>query len=175
MPSSANSSFAAPSRNVFTYLLWFLAFVAVAALWLVWALARPGLFARRVARASKAFARQRQRLEHEFVAAAAATGKPRGLAWKECGFQPGVVLARDRANGEFVGLVGVTISFEAIEGGGMEDVEAVGNLRAGTAVFNWNGREWTTQGRAVFNLEPREVVERYRDSLDPILADSART
>lgn len=134
----------------------------------MWALARPALFARRVTRALKQFAKHRQRLEHEFITAAAATGKPRGLSWKECGFQPGVVLARDRANGEFVGLVGVTISFEAIEGGGMEDVEAVGNLRAATAVFHWNGRVWSTQGRAIFNLEPREVLERYRDSLDAI-------
>jgi hypothetical protein len=79
-----------------------------------------------------------------------------------------MLLARDRVNGEFVGLVGVTIGFEAIEGGGMEDVEAVGNLRAATAVFTHNWREWTTQGRAVFNLEPREVLERYRDSLDGV-------
>jgi hypothetical protein len=153
---------------VFTYLLWFLAIVVAAAAWLLWALVRPRLFDRRVRRALKEFARHRQRLEHEFVVAAAATGKPRGLSWKECGFQPGIIMARDRANGQFVGLVGVTISFEAIEGGGMEDVEAVGNLRAATAVFHWNGREWTTQGRAVFNLEPREVLERYRDSLDPL-------
>jgi hypothetical protein len=156
------------SWNVFGYVLWFLAFLFVVVAWLVWALARPALFARRVARALKQFAKQRQKLEHEFVTAAAGTGKPRGLSWKECGFQPSVVLARDRANGEFVGLVGVTIRFEAIEGGGMEEVEAVGNLRAGTAVFHWNGREWSTQGRAVFNLEPREVLERYGDSLDPI-------
>jgi hypothetical protein len=168
VPSAADSLCSTLSRNVFTYLLWFLAIFVVVVAWLGWALARPGLFARRVGRAIKQFARHRQRLEHDFVTAAAATGKPRGLSWKECGFQPGVLLARDRANGEFVGLVGVTISFEAIEGGGMEDVEAVGNLRAATAVFNWNGREWTTQGRAVFNLEPREVLERYRDSLDPI-------
>ena len=62
----------------------------------------------------------------------------------------------------------MTISFEAIEGGGMEEVEAVGNLRAATAVFTWKNGQWTTQGRAVFNLEPREVLERYRDSLDPL-------
>jgi hypothetical protein len=155
---------------VFSYIIWFLAIVLLVVAWLVWALARPALFSRRVARALKQFTKHRQRLEHEFVTAAAATGKPRGLSWKECGFQPGVVLARDRANGEFVGLVGATISFEAIEGGGMEDVEAVGNLRAATAVFNWNGREWSTKGRAVFNLEPREVLERYSDSLDPISA-----
>jgi hypothetical protein len=153
---------------VFTYLLWFLALVLLVVAWLLWALARPALFARRVRRALKRFSSDRLALEHEFFRAAAATGKPRGLSWKECGFQPGVLLARDRANGEFVALVGVTIGFEAVEGGGMEDVEAVGNLRAATAVFNWNGREWTTQGRAVFNLEPREVLVRYRDSLDPI-------
>ena len=103
-----------------------------------------------------------------FFKAAASSGKPRGLAWTQCAFQQGVLLARDRANGELVGLVGVTIGFEAIEGGGMEEVEAVGNLRAATAVFTHNGREWTTQGRAVFNLEPREVIERYKESLDAV-------
>ena len=151
-----------------SYIFWFFVLVLLLAAWLLWALVRPALFARRVRRALRHFQRDRTRLESAFFAAASATGKPRGLAWKECGFQPGVLLARDRANGELVGLVGVTIRFEAVEGGGMEDVEAVGNLRAATAVFNSNGREWTTQGRAVFNLEPREVIERYGDSLDRV-------
>jgi hypothetical protein len=155
-------------RIVLGYLFWFLVAVLLMVAWLLWALLRPTVFAYRVRRAMRQFARGRPALETAFFKAASATGKPRGLAWNECGFQPGVVLARDRANGHLVGLVAVTIRFEAIEGGGMEDVEAVGNLRAATAVFNWNGREWTTQGRAVFNLEPREVLERYRDSLDPI-------
>jgi hypothetical protein len=153
---------------VVAYLFWFLIFVMLLVAWLLWALLRPSFFAHRVRRALRQFVRNRSALETAFFKAAAASGKPRGLAWKECGFQPGVLLAHDRATGDLVGLVAVSISFEAIEGGGMEDVEAVGNLRAGTAVFNWNGREWVTQGRAVFNLEPREVLERYRDSLDPI-------
>ena len=140
----------------------------LAVVWLLWALLRPTVFAHRVRRALRQFVRDRAVLETAFFQAASASGKPRGWAWKECGFQPGVLLARDRSNGDLVGLVAVTISFEAVEGGGMEEVEAVGNLRAATAVFHWNGREWTTQGRAVFNLEPREVLERYRDSLDPI-------
>src|SRR5207244_4369946 len=110
----------------------------------------------------------RPEYQQQFLAAASATGKPRGLAWKQCELQDGLLLARDRATGDLVALVAVTISFEAIEGGGMEEVEAVGNLRAATAVFNWNGRQWTNQGRAIFNLEPREVVERYGESLDPI-------
>ena len=150
------------------YLFWFLIFVLLMVAWLLWALLRPSIFKHRVRRALRHFVRDRSALETAFFKAAAASGKPRGLAWKECGFQPGVLLAHDRANGQLVGLVAVSISFEAIQGGGMEDVEAVGNLRAGTAVFNWNGRAWTTQGRAVFNLEPREVLDRYKESLHPI-------
>ena len=151
-----------------TYIVWFFVFVLFVVAWLLWAVLRPSLFAQRIERALRQFERERPELEKAFFQKAAATGKPRGLAWKECGFQPGLLLARDRANGELVALVAVTISFEAVEGGGMEDVEAVGNLRAATAVFHWNGRQWTTQGRAVFNLEPREVLERYRDSLDQV-------
>jgi hypothetical protein len=153
---------------VFRILFWFTALALLLVAWLVWALLRPAMFRRRIERARREFVRVRDSLESAFFSAAAATGKPRGLKWKQCAFQPGVLLARDRANGEFVGLVGVTIGFEAIEGGGMEDVEAVGNLRAATAVFTHNGRAWTTQGRAVFNLEPREVIERYKDQLDAI-------
>jgi hypothetical protein len=153
---------------MFKLLLWsfFVALVVIALL--VWVVLRPTLFARRVERARRQFARDREALESAFFRAAAASGKPRGLAWKSCSFQDGVLLARDRANGELVGLVGVTISFEAIEGGGMEEVEAVGNLRAATAVFNYDGRQWATGGRAVFNLEPREVLERFGKNLDPI-------
>ncbi len=129
---------------------------------------RPTLAARRTEIALKQFVRRRDELEAAFFKAASTSGKPRGLAWKQCSFQQGVVLARDRGNGDLVGLVGVTISFEAIEGGGMEDVAAVGNLRAATAVFVYSKREWSTQGRVIFNLEPREVITRYADTIDAI-------
>lgn len=151
-----------------TYLFWFFVFLLLMVAWLLWALLRPPLFARRIERALRQFVHDRAALEAAFFRAAAASGKPRGLAWKKCAFQDGVLLTRDRANGELVGLVGVTIGFEAIAGGDMEEVEAVGSLRAATAVFTYNGRMWTTQGRAVFNLEPREVLKRYGDSLDSI-------
>jgi len=141
---------------------------ALIAAWLFWVSIRPKLFARRVRRALREYEQYRKSLESQFFAAASTSGKPRGLAWKQCAFQDGMVLARDRANGELVGLVAVTIGFEAVAGGGMEEVEAVGNLRAATGVFTNNGRGWTTQGRVVFNLEPREVLQRYQDSLEPI-------
>jgi hypothetical protein len=150
------------------FLIGLLLFSVFVAGWLVWVGLRPRLFARRVERVRREFARDRAALESTFFQTAAASGKPRGLAWTQCAFQNDVLLARDRANGEIIGLVGVTIGFEAVEGGGMEDVEAVGNKRAATAVFTHNGRQWTTQGRAVFNLEPHEVIERYSESLEPV-------
>ena len=65
-------------------------------------------------------------------------------------------------------LVAATISFEAIEGGGMEDVEAVGNLRSATAVFLHRDRQWTTDGRVIFNLEPAEALARFDATLQPL-------
>jgi hypothetical protein len=135
---------------------------------IAWVLRRPARLRKEVALARAQFDQQRSDLQQRFLAAAAATGKPRGLSWKKCDLQNGVLLARDRGTRELVALVGVTISFDAIAGGGMEDVEAVGNLRAATAVFDWKGGGWTTQGRAVFNLEPHEVLERYGESLEPV-------
>jgi hypothetical protein len=153
---------------MFKMLFWLFLIAVFVTAFVLWALVRPILFSRRIERSRRRFARNRQALESLFFQKAAASGKPRGLAWKTCGFQDRVFIARDRANGELVALVGVTIGFEAIEGGGMEEVEAVGNLRAATAVFIYTGREWTTRGRAVFNLEPREVLERYASNLDPV-------
>ena len=53
----------------------------------------------------------------------------------------------------------------------MEDVEAVGNLRAATAVCIWRNDTWTTDGRAVFNLEPQEVVGHYGERLEEVVLD----
>jgi hypothetical protein len=105
-------------------------------------------------------------LEAHFLSLASSSGRPRGLAWADCDFDDGVAFARDRVSGELRALVGVTISFAAIEGGGMEDVEAVDDLRAATAVFRFDGNHWTTDGRAVFNLNPAETIRWYRNELE---------
>jgi threonine/homoserine efflux transporter RhtA len=139
--------------------------VAAVYVWRTWRLGRRRMDQER---AAADFARYVPKLQEDFRAAANTSGKPRGLRWKACEFQGPLYLARDRANGELIGLVGATISFEAIEGGGMEEVEAVGNLRAVTAILTWSGFDWTTTGKAVFNLEPREVLERYSENLTPI-------
>ena len=81
-------------------------------------------------------------------------------------FEDGVTFARDRTNQQLRAFVGVTISFEAIEGGGMEDVEAVGNLRSATAVFHYVDGAWTTDGRVIFNLDPVEAVNHFGHELE---------
>ena len=124
--------------------------------------------ARRLLNAAQQYSHNRDSLEQTFFETAAASGKPRGLKWKQCDFHENPLLARDRSTGEFYSLTGVTVSFEAIAGGDMEDVQAVGNLRCATAVFVYRDSRWTTDGQVIFNLEPHEALQRYRDSLEPM-------
>lgn len=112
------------------------------------------------------FHQRREWLEARFLTLATQSGKPRGLSWANCEFDNGVVFARDRQTGQMRALVAVTISFEAIEGGGMEDVEAVGNLRAATVVFRLEGNQWQTEGRPFFNVSPAETIKRYDHQLE---------
>jgi hypothetical protein len=110
----------------------------------------------------------RELLEAKFFEAAAARGIPRGLAWARCDFADQVTFARDKQNAEPCALVAVTIGFEAIEGGGMEEVEAVGNLRAATAVFRHRVGRWLADGRVVFNLNPEQTIAHFGHELEAV-------
>jgi len=118
------------------------------------------------AQARALFRRRREWLEADFVTLASERGKPRDLVWADCEFDNSVAFARDRDTGQLRALVGVTISFEPEEGGSMEDVEAVCALRAGTAVFYYDGNSWSSDGRAIFNLNPQETIRRYQHELE---------
>jgi hypothetical protein len=121
-----------------------------------------------VERARELFLLQRERLELLFMPAAAASGKPRGLRWKDCTFESGVEFARDRKTRQLIALVPVTIQFEAIEGGEMEGVSAVANLRNATAVFYFDQGKWLTGGRAVFNMNPAEALARFDNQYEQV-------
>jgi hypothetical protein len=112
--------------------------------------------------AQACFAPQRAQLETLFLEAARASGKPRGLRWKTCEWESDVLFARERRTGQLTALVGVTIQFEAIEGGDMEGVAAVGNLRNATGVFFFDRGQWRTIGRAVFNFNPKEALDHFQ-------------
>jgi len=94
---------------------------------IAWRPVRARLRAKELARLRRNFHRQREYLEARFLTIAADSGKPRGLEWVRCDFEDDVIYARNRQSGELTAFVGVTIGFEAVEGGGMEDVAAVGS------------------------------------------------
>lgn len=130
-----------------------------------WPLRRAAAEAR-LRRARREFHRRREWLEARFFERAAHSGKPRDLRWVECRFDDAVHYARHRKTGELCALVAVTVSFEAVEGGLMEDVEAVGNLRAATAVFRFADNQWQAEGRVMFNLNPSEAIAYYGEHLE---------
>jgi hypothetical protein len=102
------------------------------------------------------------------LAAAAASGKPRGLAWADCDFETPVTWARDRASDQLIALVGLCVRFTAIEGGGMENNPNVSTPRAATAVFRWADGEWQAEGRTLFNLDPRQALTHFQLEWEPV-------
>ncbi len=134
---------------------------------------RRAMLEAQLAEARRLFHIQRERLEAKFVQLAEKSGKPRGLRWALCEFDDDVSYARDRKSTKITAMVACTISFEAIEGGDMEEVEAVGNLRAATSVFTFQHNQWSTDGRAIFNLGPTEAIAYYHKSLVPVGQETA--
>ena len=152
-------------------LYWLIPLIVVALLILVMVIWRPlRSFGKEVQieRARELFKLQRERLEAHFLKAAAATGKPRGLRWKDCQWDSAVEFVREFKTGQIAALVAVTIQFEAVEGSDMEGLPAVGNLRNASAVFFFHRGRWHTAGRAVFNLNPDEAVAHFRNQYEPL-------
>ncbi|MEI6240310.1 MAG: hypothetical protein WCR51_07965 [Planctomycetia bacterium] len=129
--------------------------------------------AERLARAQRDFHRQREQLEAKFIERASQSGKPRGLHWTDVAFDDDVVYARDRKSRGLKALVAIEVSFEAIEGGGMEHVEAVSNIRAATAEFLYDGSRWQTDGRVYFNLAPTATVKYLASDLELVAEEHA--
>ena len=119
-------------------------------------------------RARELFKLQRERLEAKFLDAAAASGKPRGLRWLNIDWETELAFARDRTMGQLAALVGITIQFEAIEGGDMEGVAAVSNLRNACAVFHFERGHWFTLGKTIFNLNPSEALVRFQQQYERV-------
>src|SRR5947209_6157261 len=78
-----------------------------------------------VVQARQQFQQQREHLEADFFSIASTSGKPRGLRWIGCDWEDLLAFARDRRSQQLTAIAGVTIRFEAIEGGDMEGLPAV--------------------------------------------------
>jgi hypothetical protein len=113
-------------------------------------------------RLGELFQNQKTALQEEFLRIGQASGKPRGLRWEQCEWGEEFFLARDRSCNGYVALMEVAIQFAAIEGGDMEDVAAVALAKNATAIFFFEAGRWHTGGKTVFNLNPEEVLERFR-------------
>ena len=106
-----------------------------------------------------AFVSRRDEWLAKFLATAARAGTPRGLDW--VGIMPtGEPLFVRDADGTVVALVPVEVRFLPVPGSDMVDVPQAREPRPVTAVFRHDG-EWRTDGRAVFNLTPQQVVDRH--------------
>ena len=145
-----------------------LAGISVAGLGLAWRPLRRLGREIQVERARELFSLQRERLEARFLSAAGSTGRPRGLRWKAVEWTPGEEFGRERKTGRLAALVGVTIQFEAIEGGDMEGVAAVSNLRNASAVFFYHQRQWHTTGMTIYNLNPDEALRHFKNQYEPV-------
>lgn len=153
---------------MFYYFLFGCTLLLVVGGWLLRGVLGRHSWYRRLSRATAALENNWAMLEEEFLHSAAATGKPRGLIWKKSKFHDSATLVRDRATADLYALVGITIAFEATVGGGMEEVAAVSNLRCATALLEWRNNRWSTAGRVLFNLEPRDAIDHYAKHLEPI-------
>ena len=159
--------------------VWWLVFAALAttvlAFMVAWVPVRKSLREKELKRLRRDFHREREHLEAHFFKKAGASGKPRGLAWTNCDFDDDVVYARDRRSGEISAFVGMTIHFEAVEGGGMEEVEFVTAPRDATAVFRVDHGKWMTDGRAIMNLNPTQAVQHFQQELELVSHEPARS
>jgi hypothetical protein len=88
-------------------------------------------------------------------------------------FDDDVLYARDRKSRLLKALVAIEVSFEAVEGGGMEEVEAVSRVRAATAEFLYDGDRWATKGRVYFNLAPSAAVKYLASDLELVAEEHA--
>lgn len=146
--------------------------LAVVALALAWGPFRRWLRKQEVREAVKRFRLQREQLEARFFDMARSQGKPRGLCWVDCDWQSDVTFARDRQSGLLTAFVAVNISFEAIEGGEMEDVEHVSTVRDAAALFHYQHGRWGTGGRPLFNMNPQDAVARFEGQFEPVSVEN---
>lgn len=144
-------------------------FLAIAGLgWLGFRFLRNWSRRREEQWAIQTFRIQREQLEARFFDLARSLGKPRGLRWEDCDWQKTVTFGRDVHSGLLTAFVAVNIRFEAIEGGEMEGIEAVGTIRDAAAVFHFRNGHWGTGGKALFNMNPADALERLQGQFEPL-------
>ena len=118
--------------------------------------------------AVRKFRLQREVLEAKFFDLASRSGKPRDVTWLQCEWQDHVTFARDLQTGLLTAFAAVNIRFAAVEGGEMEEVDAVGLMRDAVAVFHFQRGRWGTGGKALFNMNPDDAIVRLQTQYESV-------
>lgn len=142
----------------------FFAVVAAA----VWRPMRARYLDSQFRRARRDFHWQRERLEVKFVYLAASQSRADGATWDQCYFDDDVAYVRNRSNGELAAFSAFSLGVDVYDDRSRGSFDLQGNLRAGTAVFRFDGHRWDTDGRAILNLSPFEAIRFYRDDLEVV-------
>ncbi len=116
--------------------------------------------------ARQQFDQQRDALKQQYFQVAAASGKPRGLLWKEIHWTPLAEFVRNRKNGQIGAFVGVTIQFEAVAGSDMEDVPAVKDSKNASAFFVFEQGQWHVTNKTFFNMNPDEAIQHFEEQFE---------
>ena len=127
---------------------------------------RPPLSAAEYQNQQTLFLEHRTELSQRFFSLVSVSGIPKGLTWKNCDFRDEILWVIEKQSADLHALIPAVIYFEAIPGGPMEEVKAVGNARVATGLFYFNGEHWDTSGHVLFNLDPEEVLTRHKDDYD---------
>ncbi len=151
--------------NSYTLILIAAVFV-VTALYLAYRPLRNRWRVQQEIRAIREFRLQREQLEANFFDLASSRGKPRGLRWLSCDWSDIVTFGRALDSGLLTAFVAVDIAFEAVKGGDMEYVEAVNTIRDAAAMFHFQNGRWGTGGRALFNMNPHDALQRLADQFE---------
>ncbi|GAB5442340.1 MAG: hypothetical protein Fues2KO_26890 [Fuerstiella sp.] len=120
----------------------------------------------------RSFHRYEQELQDNCFRLASESGKPRGLRWVGCDWLDTFAIVRDPASGLITLFRGANLSFEAVEGGDMEDVAAVSTIREAVGVFHQQDGRWGTGGRVLFNVTAPQAAETVAAGQDVLLVRS---
>ncbi len=134
----------------------------------IWRPLRGRWLERQFSRARRDFHRQRERLEAKFVCLAASRGHRDAGLWDQCRFDDDVAYVRNRSTGELAAFAAFSLGIDTYDIRPRASCDLLGNLRAGTAVFRFDGHRWDTDGRAILNLSPFEAIRFYQDDLEMV-------
>jgi hypothetical protein len=136
----------------------------------VWQPVHKAVLRARLNQAKRTFHRERERLEARFIRLASSQTRPDAPRWSDCDFDDSVSYVRNRATRELSAFVAVTVALEGVDRPTSPTTtsDLIGNLRAGTAVFRFDGNHWATEGRAILNLTPREAIRFFQHDLEVV-------